>query len=166
MAINPTMYSSSNNDWETPDAFFNSLNSVFQFNKDLAATKGNAKCSVFVSSRSLERDWHSYHGWLWLNPPYGRNITGKWVKKCDEEAQKGAKIVALLPARTDTKFFHKHILGKYPIWFIGGRLKFKGAASSAPFPSMIVVFSKKPNGKLKKAAGKFKAKLLAEKYFV
>lgn len=61
-------------------------------------------------------------------------------KKASESAAVGATVVMLLPARTDTKWFHEYICGKAEIRFIEGRLKFGGAENSAPFPSMIIVF--------------------------
>lgn len=73
-----------------------------------------------------------------MNPPYGKEI-GKWVKKAYEESLKGTKVVCLLPARTDTKWFHEYCL-KGKIEFIKGRLKFGKSKNSAPFPSMVVVF--------------------------
>lgn len=72
-----------------------------------------------------------------MNPPYGREIS-EWVKKA---AESDALVVALLPARTDTKWFHDYILNKSYIKFIKGRLKFGNSKGSAPFPSMIVVFN-------------------------
>jgi len=77
---------------------------------------------------------------VWCNPPYGREI-GKWVKKCYEEAQKPrTKVVGLLPARTDTKWFHDYVYNKALIVFVKGRLKFGGGKRDAPFPSMICVW--------------------------
>ncbi len=70
-----------------------------------------------------------------MNPPYGREI-GKWVAKLANNTG-----VALLPARTDTKWFHDYIYGKAEIRFIKGRLKFGDGKNSAPFPSMTVVFN-------------------------
>lgn len=78
-------------------------------------------------------------GVTFCNPPYGREI-GKWVRKAYEESKKGPTVVMLLPARTDTKWFHDYIYGKAEIRFIRGRLKFGGGENSAPFPSMVVVF--------------------------
>lgn len=76
---------------------------------------------------------------MWLNPPYGRTI-GAWIRKAYEEAQKPDTLVAmLLPARTDTAWFHDYCV-KGEIEFLRGRLKFGGSKNSAPFPSMIVVF--------------------------
>ena len=46
----------------------------------------------------------------------------------------------LIPARTDTKWFHDYIYGKQEVRFLPGRLKFGGATTAAPFPSMIVIF--------------------------
>ena len=74
-----------------------------------------------------------------MNPPYGREI-GHWVKKAYETSLKGSTVVCLLPARTDTKWFHDYIYGKAEIRFIRGRLKFSGNKYNAPFPNMIVIF--------------------------
>ena len=89
-------------------------------------------------------------GFLWTetvfcNPPYGRNITGKWVKKAHDtlkSARNRTVVVMLIPARTDTKWFHEYIYDKpnVEIRFLKGRLKFVGAEHSAPFPSMVVIF--------------------------
>lgn len=86
-------------------------------------------------------------GWKWIggedtvycNPPYGREI-GKWVKKA---AESDTTVVMLLPARTDTKWFHEYIYGKAEVRFIKGRLKFGDSKNSAPFPSMVVIYRRK-----------------------
>lgn len=75
-----------------------------------------------------------------MNPPYGRQI-GKWVKKASESR---AIVVCLLPARTDTKWFHDYVLGKAEIRFVKGRIKFGNAKAGAPFPSMVAVFRNAP----------------------
>lgn len=77
---------------------------------------------------------------VFCNPPYGREI-GKWVKKCYEESRKGSLVVMLIPARTDTSYFHDYIYHKAKeIRFIRGRLHFNESKQGAPFPSMIVIF--------------------------
>jgi site-specific DNA-methyltransferase (adenine-specific) len=73
-----------------------------------------------------------------MNPPYGREI-GKWMKKAVEEWKRGNTVVCLVPARTDTAWWHDYAI-KGEIRFIRGRLKFGGGKSSAPFPSAIVIF--------------------------
>jgi len=86
-------------------------------------------------------------GNVFCNPPYGREL-GKWVEKAYNESRKGACVVMLIPARTDTRWFHDFILGRAEIRFLRGRLKFGGSKNSAPFPSMVVVFGKENrNGK-------------------
>jgi hypothetical protein len=79
-----------------------------------------------------------WHGCVWCNPPYGRTI-GYWVQKAYLESLNGVKTVMLLPARTDTKWFHDYCV-KGRIEFLKGRLKFGNAKYNAPFPSMIVIF--------------------------
>jgi hypothetical protein len=83
---------------------------------------------------------------VFVNPPYGREI-GKWVKKSYEEGLKpNTLVVMLIPARTDTRYFHDYILGKAEIRFIKGRLKFINLdgdgkeTSPAPFPSMLAIY--------------------------
>ena len=78
---------------------------------------------------------------VFCNPPYGRELT-KWVKKCHDEGQNGATVVMLIPARTDTRWFHDYIYNKAEIRFIKGRLKFGNSKSSAPFPSMLIIYKK------------------------
>ncbi|AIG28420.1 adenine methyltransferase [Brevibacillus laterosporus] len=73
-----------------------------------------------------------------MNPPYGKEI-GKWVKKAFEEASKGATVVCLLPARTDTKWWHEYCM-KGEIRLVKGRLKFGDSNNSAPFPSAVIIF--------------------------
>ena len=138
------MFSSNTDLWETPQSFFEGLNQIYQFTLDVCATEDNKKCERFFSpdNDGLAQTWD---GVCWMNPPYGRNVTDKWVRKAFDESRSGhCTVVALLPARTDTKWFHNYIYEKegVDLVFIKGRLKFGGAKDSAPFPSMIVVFNK------------------------
>ena len=139
------MFSSATDLWETPQDFFDALNREFRFGLDACATPENAKCENFFTQKQdgLSQNWGGY-GTIWCNPPYGRKI-GKWVQKAYNEAQNGTTTVMLLPARTDTKWFHDFIYGKADIRFIKGRLKFGGQNNSAPFPSMVVIFKSKEN---------------------
>lgn len=134
------MFSSKTDMWETPQDFFDKLNDEFHFTLDVAASDHNAKCYHYYTKHEdgLKMPWH---GVVWCNPPYGREI-GKWVKKAYFEAILGTTVVMLIPARTDTKWFHDYILGKAEVRFIRGRLKFGGSKNSAPFPSMVVIFRK------------------------
>lgn len=129
------MFSSKSELWETPQEFFDELNREFGFQTDVCASPENAKCEAFYTQ---EQDGLSQErtGICWCNPPYGRQI-GKWVGKA---AESEAVVVMLLPARTDTKWFHDYILPKAEIRFIKGRLKFGESKNSAPFPSMICIF--------------------------
>lgn len=77
---------------------------------------------------------------MFCNPPYGNKIK-LWVEKCYRESLKENTIVVMLvPARTDTKWFHDYVYNRAEIRFIKGRLKFGNSKNSAPFPSMVVVF--------------------------
>ena len=138
---------SNKDDWETPQAFFESLNAKYHFAIDLAASKDNTKCDRYfsVDDDSLSQDWSvDFGGAMYLNPPYGRHI-GDWVKKAYETSLRvNVPIVLLIPARTDTSYWHDYIFGKASIKFIRGRLKFEQngmAVGPAPFPSAIIVYN-------------------------
>lgn len=135
------MFSSATDMWATPQNFFDELNREFNFSLDACALPSNAKCEKFFTPEQdgLSQNWE---GTVWCNPPYGRDV-GNWVKKAYESAHSGAVVVMLLPARTDTKWFHSYIYGKAEVRFVKGRLKFGDGANSAPFPSMVVIFSPK-----------------------
>lgn len=131
-------FSSQSGEWSTPQAFFDKYNALYSFTLDPCATPANAKCAKFytIADDGLSQDWSGHV--VWLNPPYGREI-GLWMKKAYESAQKGALVVCLVPARTDTNWFHEYAI-KGQINFVKGRLKFSGHAHAAPFPSAVVVF--------------------------
>lgn len=150
--MNPALLSSKNMCWCTPQDFFDKLNEEFRFVLDPAATEKTAKCPLYYTPETdgLSQSWNR-GGVVFCNPPYGSEI-GKWVKKAYDEAQKGQTIVLLLPARTDTKYFHDYIYGKAEIRFLRGRLRFTDedgrASAPAPFPSMIVIYKKKGQCKM------------------
>lgn len=77
---------------------------------------------------------------MFCNPPYGRDIC-KWVEKAYREGHKDNTLVCMLiPARTDTRYFHDYIKNRAEVRFIPGRLKFGNSKNAAPFPSMVVIF--------------------------
>lgn len=135
------MFSSENEVWATPQDFYDKLNDEFKFNLDPCATYENAKCSKYftIDDDGLIQNWKGYT--VFCNPPYGRKIYD-WVKKCSEESKKdNTTVVMLIPARTDTRYFHEFIYHKAKeIRFIKGRLKFGNSKNCAPFPSMVVIF--------------------------
>lgn len=134
------LFSSQKMDWSTPDDFFAELNKEFGFNLDPCSDDSNHKCENYFTEadNGLIQNWGGYR--VFCNPPYGREIY-QWVEKCYHEGCKEDTLVVLLiPARTDTKYFHDFILNRAEIRFIKGRLKFGGSTEAAPFPSMVVIF--------------------------
>ncbi len=131
-------FSSETDNWATPLAFFELMNQRHgPFDLDVCASHTNAKCGRYYTADddSLTKDWV---GKCWMNPPYGRGI-GAWMKKAYESSIAGATVVCLVPARTDTAWWHDYAM-RGEIEFIRGRLKFGGSKNSAPFPSAVVVF--------------------------
>lgn len=135
--INKALFTSNTEEWPTPQNFFDSLNEEFKFTLDPCATKENAKCPKFYTKEDdgLVQSWDNEI--VFCNPPYGRTI-GQWVEKAS--LARGGVVVMLLPARTDTRYFHNFIYHKAEIRFLKGRLKFGDAKNSAPFPSMVVIY--------------------------
>ncbi len=122
---NDLFFSSKTDLWATPAGFFADLDAEFHFSLDPCATPENAKCKRYFTAKQdgLKR------------------AVGEWVKKAYEESKKpGTLVVCLLPARTDTRWFHDYIIKKAKIRFVRGRLKFGDGKAPAPFPSMVVIF--------------------------
>lgn len=141
--MNPSLHTSKKQDWVTPGWLFDQLDDEFHFTLDAAATDRNAKCEKYYTEADdgLKQKWG---GIVWCNPPYNKQIK-KWVKKAYEESRDGTIIVMLIPARTETDYWHEYIFGKAEIRFIHGRIKFlyedgMEAEVNAPFPSAVVVF--------------------------
>lgn len=131
-------FSSKTDMWATPLAFFDKYDQIYRFELDVCATDENAKCEKYFTEADdgLAQVWT---GVCWMNPPYGREII-HWMRKAYESSLRGATVVCLVPARTDTKWWHEYAM-KGEIEFIRGRLKFGDAKNSAPFPSAVVVFA-------------------------
>ena len=132
---------SATDDWATPQQFYNGLNEIFQFDLDVAASSTNHKCDEWFGldhpdesrRNGLEAEWY---GHVWCNPPYGRGIKD-WVLKASQHKD---LVVMLLPARTDTKWFHDLVLPNADVKFVRGRIKFGDGSAPAPFPSIVVEF--------------------------
>lgn len=141
--VSKALFSSASDEWSTPQDFFDKLNEEFCFDLDPCASDENHKCAVYhtEAENGLEQSWAGNR--VFCNPPYS-NI-GEWVAKA---ARERALTVMLIPARTDTRWFHAHIYQKpnVEIRFIKGRLKFGNSKNSAPFPSMIVIFNNLEGG--------------------
>ena len=134
------MFSSVKDDWETPQDLFDELDDEFHFTLDAASSDLNAKCEKHytVEDDGLSQSWAGNN--VFLNPPYGRNMKD-WMRKAYEESQaENTTVVVLVPARTDTAWFHDYVYEKAELRFLRGRLKFGGCENSAPFPSLVVVY--------------------------
>lgn len=134
-----TLFSSSSDEWSTPEETFQALDTEFHFTLDPCATDQNHKCALYYTQKEngLLQNWGGQN--VFCNPPYSQ--IGAWVEKAYREASKDHTLVVLLiPSRTDTKYFHDFIYQRSEIRFVRGRLKFGEAIHNAPFPSMIVIF--------------------------
>jgi|TARA_Y100000310_G_scaffold331033_1_gene403859 site-specific DNA-methyltransferase (adenine-specific) len=129
-------------DWQTPDDVFVPLEAEFGFTLDAAASEDNSKCADYIGEAEdgLTTPWR---GIVWCNPPYGRGL-GAWARKAAAETFRGVTSVLLIPARTNTKWFHQYCLGYGEVRFIKGRPKFGGASEGLPWPLCVVVFRGKP----------------------
>ena len=136
MSLNQGMMTSSSDEWTTPSALFRALDRRFGFELDPAATKENALCPMFFTEAEsgLVKSWKPWR--VFVNPPYSH--VGDWMWKCKDESEKGCPLIcALIPARTDTRWWHDFVKSADLIHFLKGRLKFGDGAGSAPFPSAL-----------------------------
>jgi phage N-6-adenine-methyltransferase len=138
--LNESLYSSGKSDWETPADLFLALDQEFHFDMDVCAMPSNAKCDRFFTPEqdALSREWA---GVVYMNPPYGRQIK-VWISKAHTEAVARSVVsVCLVPVRTDTRWWHDHVMQATEIRLMTRRLTFAGATNKAPFPTAIVIFS-------------------------
>lgn len=137
MVANEALFSQDSDEWGTPQWLFDSLHKEFGFTLDPCCTPELAKCETFYTMREngLLKDWGTHT--VFMNPPYSE--VAAWMRKAYGAAQEGATVVCLIPARTDTSWWHEYAM-KSEIRLLRGRLKFGDAENSAPFPSAVVVF--------------------------
>lgn len=145
MKKNAALFTSKSAEWATPQELFDRLELEFRFNLDPCASHDNHKCKRYFTREDdgLAQPW--YAGRVFMNPPYGREI-GKWIDKAiiETSVDDGALfVVALVPARTDTKWWFKAVKAGAGVVFLRGRLKFGGSKNSAPFPSALLLFRNK-----------------------
>lgn len=131
-------FSTNTDRWGTPQGFFDKLAREFDFSIDVCALPDNAKCDRYFTPEQdgLSQQWS---GVCWMNPPYGRTI-GAWMAKAYKASREGATVVCLVPARTDTEWWHLYAMKASEIRYVRGRLKFGGSEKDAPFPSAVVIF--------------------------
>lgn len=126
-------FSSADMSWTTPKHVYEELDREFHFTLDPCPVGGVAA----LGQDGLLMSWAGET--VFMNPPYGRELP-LWIRKAYSESQRGATVVALIPSRTDTAWWHDFCMRADEIRFIRGRLKFGGAVTNAPFPSAIVVW--------------------------
>lgn len=136
------VYSSRSDEWGTPLDFYAMLDREFRFTLDACATAIHAKCERFYSAsdNGLVQDWRGER--VFVNPPYSK--AEFWMEKCYREAEKGTLVVVLIPARTDTGWWHRWAMKASEVRFVRGRLRFDAGVRvgriNAPFPSAVIVF--------------------------
>lgn len=145
--MNAGLLTSNSAEWSTPQDLFDEMSLRHgPFDLDPAAAPENAKCARYFTSEDdgLSQKWEAQH--VWLNPPYGKTIR-QWIEKAHKSVQEGEcyEVTMLLPARTDTNWFHDLCVKYGSIYFLRGRIYFirpDGSTGRAPFPSMVVRFEK------------------------
>ena len=144
--MNRALLSSDSSEYRTPDWLFGMLDDEFHFDLDAAASAQNAKCRRYYdrAQDGLAQPWAPHT--VFCNPPYGREIK-KWVKKAHDETDLGATVVMIIPARTDTSYFHDYILGRAEVRFLRGRIRYLSAEGAeignSPFPTAVIIFRPK-----------------------
>ena len=143
MTFNTDMLSSGNDMWNTPQDFFDMLNTEFRFTLDPCATHKSAKCENYytVEDHGLRQPWE---GAVFVNPPFSQLSHKPWVRKCWQAAQKGATVALLIPVRSDTAYWHDWVMRASELRFVRGRVSFVREdgrpGSTPPFPCVVAVF--------------------------
>lgn len=140
--MTPSVHFSAKSDcWETPQNLFDRLNDEFEFTTDVCAEPHNAKCPHFYTPEvdGLAQVWA---GVCWCNPPYSESAA--WIGKAFTMSRDGTIVVCLIPARTDTRYWHDYVMKADEVRLVKGRLRFVGGKASAPFPSAVVIFRPTP----------------------
>jgi len=149
-------FSSKDMCWRTPSKFWNELNNEFNFVLDACALKDSTLVldnwygpdhDDLQRRDALIIDWAKDAGGgnVFMNPPYGKEI-GSFMAKAVEQSKQGCTVVCLVPARTDTRWFHNYVFNENAsIRFLKGRLKFSDGPNSAPFPSAVVILKSHGN---------------------
>ena len=122
--LNRGVYSSFSGDWATPFQLIEALRTEFPFTLDACASPETAISDQWFGTENGKgpTEWA---GVVWCNPPYGKGVD-EWIEKAIDQSQRGATVVLLLPARTDTKWFHELALPfAAEIRFLRGRLSFR-----------------------------------------
>lgn len=137
------MFSHDSDEWETPRSLFRMLDKEFGFTLDVCATTGNTTCPQYFTKAidGLRQDWGT--NICWMNPPYSQ--LRDWLHKAHESSHRGATVVCLTFARTDTRAFHESVAHATEIRFLRGRLRFSNARNTAPAPSCLIIY--RPNNK-------------------
>lgn len=143
MATFDGKFESARQDWTTPRKLFDEIDREFGFTLDAAASRDNALCDQFLSEDddAMFCDWGNHV--VWLNPPYGSTgayTLKRWVEKSLDASRRGATVVMLIPARTNTNWFHDCCLAFGEVRFVRGRPKFGGAKHGLPQPLCYVIF--------------------------
>jgi site-specific DNA-methyltransferase (adenine-specific) len=141
--VNAVLFSKKSDEWETPLWLFNLLDQEFHFTVDIAATIDNKRTHAFYDDFLSDMHFLLWTDIAFCNPPYSK--IAAFMKKAYEQSQKGAVVVCLIPCRTDTSYWHDYVMKAQEIRFIKRRLKFWGGKNSAPFPSCVVIFDKRPD---------------------
>lgn len=131
-------------DVATPEILYKELDSEFKFDFDPCPKD----CKVNNLKDNVEWGQSNF-----VNPPFSR--INKFLKKAIKESAKGKSSVILMPARVNTKYWHKCV---YPyaseLRFLKGGVQFDGYDKPSPFPVSIVVIPKNARRATRKGGSK------------
>jgi hypothetical protein len=129
-------------DWQTPEEILALVRAVAPIGLDPCTSGSNpVDAHRWLVSGGLEADWQTPSDELtYVNPPYSQ--LRAWLARCALQARGGGTIAALIAARTDTRAWHESIPTAQAVCLWRGRVKFRGAAHSAPFPSALVIWTR------------------------
>lgn len=138
MSINKALFTSNKDDWFTPKNVLDLVEMVDDIHLDPCYNYDSiVDANITYCSAGLDVPWRSHGlGLVFCNPPYSQ--ISEWANKIDLEARSGTELIALIPARTDTRWFRCFYDSTYVLAFWHGRIRFIGGEHGAPFPSVLI----------------------------
>jgi DNA (cytosine-5)-methyltransferase 1 len=128
--------------WESEHQLFHQLDAKFHFGLDAAAEHLTAKCDRYITKEqdALTQPWGG-NGWVWLNPPYSRELIKQFMEKVHAETMSGTDVVTLTRFDPSAEWFKQHVDGvAHTVLMLGNRVKFHGATDSYNFPCCVSIF--------------------------
>lgn len=140
-------FNSGNNEWYTPEKYIEMARAVLgEIELDPASSETanktvKANCFYTEQDDGLSRQWR---GKVWMNPPYGTDLIGKFTEKFADEYTAGSitEGIVLVNNATETAWFSYLVEAAAAVVFPHGRIKYYSPTkeSNAPLQGQAFIY--------------------------